>query len=253
MGDGRFKLLNGHGNSSFVAQHAVALLLALTNRVIQHHRWMAEGRWRTGDREGASRPLRHLTVGLLGYGAIGQKIHRFLAGFDVRFAALRTHWPTPHPADGEASPTPFDRYSSPDLDDFLEAVDVVFATLPSTPETRGLLGRAALRRLGPDGLLVNVGRGAVIDEDDLFEALQAREIAGAAIDVWFDDPEPGLDGPSYPYRRPFHNLPNVVLSPHRGASPLDDLERWSDVVENLRRLARGETDLLNVVDIERGY
>ncbi|MBY8987638.1 MAG: hypothetical protein KGD61_04230, partial [Candidatus Lokiarchaeota archaeon] len=69
-------LINGHGNSYFVAQHAVALLLTLTNKTIPHHMWMKEGRWRTGDDDLMSIPLRSREIGLLGYGAINQKVHR---------------------------------------------------------------------------------------------------------------------------------------------------------------------------------
>ena len=75
-------LTNCHGNSPFVAQHAVALLLALSNKIIIHHNWMAKGKWRKGDKDGKSIPLRNRRVGLLGYGAVNQKVHRFLSGLD---------------------------------------------------------------------------------------------------------------------------------------------------------------------------
>jgi phosphoglycerate dehydrogenase-like enzyme len=245
-----FLLVNGHGNSYLVAQHAVALLLALANRVVPHHGWMAEGRFRTGDREGPSLPLRRRTVGLLGYGAVNAQVHRFLSGFDLDFAALRRRWPE----EGTAPPAPLARHGPEGLGAFLEASDVLVAALPDTPATRGLLGAAELARLGPRALLVNVGRAAVIDEGALYSALARGEIGGAALDVWYeDDPPADGRGRRYPYHFPFHRLPNVVLSPHRGASPLDDLPRWGEVVENLRRYARGRRDLLNLVDLEAGY
>jgi phosphoglycerate dehydrogenase-like enzyme len=178
-------------------------------------------------------------------------VHRFLAGFDLRFVALRRRGGDGPEARGGP---PIDLYPPGELGAFLDAADILIASLPSTPATRGLVGREGLARLGPSGLLVNVGRGDTVDEDALFDALEAGDIAGAAIDVWYEDhPSPDAAGRRYPYRRPFHRLPNVVLSPHRGASPLDDLERWEDVIENLSRLARGSTDLLNRVDFEAGY
>jgi len=85
-------LINGHGNSYLVAQHAVALLLTLMNKTVPHHNWMKKGRWRTGDDDASSIPLRFREVGLLGYGAINQKVHRFLSGFDVKFHILRNNW-----------------------------------------------------------------------------------------------------------------------------------------------------------------
>ena len=85
-------LVNGHGNSYFTAQHAVALLLTLMNNVIRHHTWMVNGRWRTGDKEAKSIPLRRRKIGLLGYGAINSKVHKFLSGFNVEFSILKRTW-----------------------------------------------------------------------------------------------------------------------------------------------------------------
>jgi len=85
-------LVNGHGNSYFTAQHAVALLLSLTNKIIPHHNWMTSGKWRLGDNEAASIPLRRRNIGFLGYGAVNQKVHKFLLGFDLSFAALKRKW-----------------------------------------------------------------------------------------------------------------------------------------------------------------
>lgn len=251
-------LVNGHGNSYFTAQHAVGLLLALLNKVVLHDRWMREGRWRTGDDVAISIPLRGRTVGLLGYGHVNRKVHRFLAGFDVEFRVLRRR-----PGVGGSMPVGSVEYGPTGLGEFLDAVDTLVIGLPQTDDTVGLIGREELDRLGRDGVLVNIGRGAVVDEEALYTALKEGRIAGAAIDVWYDyRPEPDADGRKFPYRLPFHELDNVVLSPHRGASPLTDLARWDEVVENITRFAagrrggpnaRGETQLLNIVDIEAGY
>jgi phosphoglycerate dehydrogenase-like enzyme len=243
-------LVNGHGNSYFTAQHAVALLLALTNRVILHHNWMAGGRWRLGDAEAASMPLRGRRVGLLGYGRVNRRVHRFLAGFDVEFAALRVAWP----AAGEEPPTPLRKFTEDELNPFLEYVDTLVLSVPETARTRGLIGAAELALLGAEGLLVNVARGAAVDEASLYEALRDGTIAGAALDVWYEyRPEADRGGRKYPYYYPFHNLANVVLSPHRAASPFGDLARWDEVVENLKRFASGQGELLNVVDLGREY
>ncbi len=108
--------------------------------------------------------------------------------------------------------------------------------------------------MGSDGLLVNVSRGRVIDEESLFCALRDELIAGAAIDVWYDyDPSPDEEGRKYPFSFPFHTLENVILSPHRAASPLDDLHRWDEVIENTRRFAVGHKQLINIVDLTEGY
>jgi len=243
-------LINGHGNSYFTAQHVVAMLLALMNKIIPHHNWMKLGLWRKRDANAASLPLRYRRIGLLGYGAINKKVHRFLQGFDVKFSILRRHWPEKE----EKMPTPAKKYLPDKLQSFLEEVDILIVAVPETNHTIGMIRQDELRSLGAKGLVVNVSRGSVIDETSLFHALQEKKIAGAAIDVWYNyTPNPDTQGRKFPYNLPFHALENVVLSPHRAASPFDDLERWNEVIENILRFNRGERAFLNVVDLEREY
>jgi phosphoglycerate dehydrogenase-like enzyme len=243
-------LVNGHGNTYFTAQHTVALLLALTNKVVPHHNWMVEGLWRRGDSYGKSKPLRYRNIGLLGYGAVNQKVHRFLSGFNVNFFICRTSWE----GKAEKLPTPAKKYTTKELNKFLEEVDTLIVAVPQTPDTIGMIGQKELDLLGSDGLLVNIARGLVVDEDALYKSLSEKTIAGAAIDVWYEyRPEPDEEDRKYPFHQPFNELDNVVLSPHRGASPMDDLERWNEVIENITRFAQGRTDFLNIVDLKRGY
>jgi len=243
-------LVNGHGNSYFTAQHTVAMLLALMNKIVPHHNWMVEGHWRRGDKDAASAPLRDRKVGLLGYGAVNSKVHRFLAGFDVEFHALRSDWSKLT----EASPTPLVKYTAAQLDEFLKAIDILIVSLPLTPKTEGLIAKREFELLGPDGLFLNVGRGAVVDEESLYNALKEKVIAGAALDVWYNyTPVSDEGGRTSPYNCPFHELDNVILSPHRAASPFRDLKRWDEVIENISRFASDRTDFLNVVDLEAGY
>ncbi|MHA2312261.1 MAG: NAD(P)-dependent oxidoreductase [Candidatus Thorarchaeota archaeon] len=245
----RVTLVNGHGNTYFTAQHAVALLLSLTNKIIPHHNWMMEGMWRTGDEHVPSTPFRHRKIGLLGYGAVNSKVHRFLSGFNVEFSILRRSWTS-----DEKLPTDADKYTPNQLNEFMDAIDTLIVAIPQTDETEGFIRFEHLKKLGSKGLLVNMARGVVIDEEGMFRALKEKVIAAAAIDVWYDyKPEPDGAGRKYPFNYPFNELDNIVLSPHRGASPLDNLERWQEVVENIRRFASGRTDFLNIVDLERGY
>ncbi len=240
-------LANSHGNTYFTAQHAVALLLTLCNRVVDHHNFMVSGRWRTGDKEGASRPLRQKTVGLLGYGAIGSRVASFLSGWEVELIACRRQ------IGGEKPDLLQNWYGVSQLEKFLKASDILIVSLPQTPGTEGLIGRKELDLLGREGLVVNVGRGPVISEKELYLALKEKRLAGAGIDVWYDyQPPADEEGRCYPYHYPFHELENVVLSPHRAASPFSDLERWGDIVDNINRLARGQ-EPLNLVDRSLGY
>jgi D-3-phosphoglycerate dehydrogenase len=242
-------LVNGHGNSYFTAQHAVALLLSLTNKIIPHHKWMSDGHWRRGDDHARSMPLRKRKVGLLGYGAVNSKVHGFLSGFDVEFSILKRSW-----TGDEELQTPAAKYTQSELKDFLQEIDTLIAVVPLTSETKGMLGIDELKELGPEGLLVTLARGDVIDEKGLYTVLKDGFIAGAAIDVWYDyKPEPDDEGRLYPFNYPFNELDNVILSPHRAASPFSDLERWNEVIENIKRFADGRTDFLNIVDLEREY
>jgi phosphoglycerate dehydrogenase-like enzyme len=243
-------LVNGHGNAYFTAQHGVSLLLSLCNKIVPHHQWLRDGKWRTGDKEAASIPLRDRKVGLLGYGSINRKVHRFLAGFDLDFHVLKAD---PQFRKDKAGPES-EWYGPDQLERFLSIVDTLILAVPLTRRTENLIHLKHLKLLGKDGLLVNIGRGGIINEKDLFTALKEGIITGAAIDVWYEaEPEIDKDGKKYPYHHPFHELENIVLSPHRAASPFSDLKRWDEVIENISRFSRGETGFLNEVDLKREY
>jgi phosphoglycerate dehydrogenase-like enzyme len=151
-------------------------------------------------------------------------------------------------------PTKSEKYVFSQFTTFLKGIEILIIAVPLTPITEGLIKLKELKILGPDALVVNVSRGPVIDEESLFKALQDKRIAGAAIDVWYNyHPDPDGEGRKYPFSFPFHTLENVVLSPHRAASPFNDLDRWGEVLENIRRFASGNKKLINVVDLEKGY
>jgi len=246
----KITLINGHGNSYFVAQHAVAMLLTLTNKTIPHHIWMKEGKWRTGDQDAASIPLRFREVGLLGYGAINKRVHQFLAGFDVKFHILRKYWNKQK----DKLPTEAKKYNIDELDNFLKEIDVLIIAVPHTSLTSGWIKEKELKILGPKGLIINVARGDIINQEDLYNALKNNTILGAAIDVWYDyHPKANNEDLKYPYDFPFHNLDNIVLSPHRGYSPFSDLLRWDEVIENINRISQGRSDLINVVNLKEEY
>jgi len=243
-------LVNGHGNSYFVAQHAVALLLTLMNKIILHHDYMKKGIWRTGDKEGASIPLRFQKVGLLGYGAINQKVHKMLSGFDIEFSILRRNW---EKQKGTLI-TEAKKYISSQLKEFLEEIDILIIAVPSTSLTEDMIKIEELKLLGSNGILVNVSRGEIVNEESIFIALKSNLILGAAIDVWYNNsPKADEKGKKYPFNFPFYELNNIILSPHRGYSPFNDLSRWNEVIQNIKRVAQGRQDLINVVNLDDEY
>jgi phosphoglycerate dehydrogenase-like enzyme len=249
----KIRLINGHGNTYFTAQSAVALLLSLMNKIVPHHNAMKEGKWRLGDDFAKNIPLRDLTVGLLGYGAINSKVHNFLKGFKVDFAALKTSW---DPNDQEF-PTPLKKYTMNELHAFLTNVNILIVAVPLTSLTRNMIEEKELEIFTKNksvAILVNISRGPVVNEKALFDHLESNKLTGAALDVWYDyNPEPDQEGKKYPSHYPFYKLDNIILSPHRSASPFDDLERWDEVIENIRRFSVGRTDYLNIVNLEKEY
>jgi phosphoglycerate dehydrogenase-like enzyme len=244
-------LINGHGNSYFTAQHAVALLLTVTNRVVNHHKWMNNGQWRKGDIDASSIPIRGRKIGLLGYGAVNSLVHRFLAGFDVEFHILKRDWSRERVS---SYPTEIQKYHTNELMKFLEIIDILIIAVPETSQTIGLIDENALKRLSKNCILINLSRGSVVDEKSLFNCLREKRIEGAAIDVWYNyQPEADSKGRKYPYHYPFHELDNILLSPHRAASPFSDLKRWDEVIENILRFHQGKKEFLNVVSLENEY
>lgn len=184
------------------------------------------------------------TVGIVGYGHIGREVARRARAFGMRvIAATRT----PRDDDLVDEMMGLDR-----LGDLLGAADFVVLAVPLVPATRGLLGAAEFAAMKDGGVLINVGRGAVVDEDALYAALRDRVIGGAAIDVWYRYPDhpgdhPG-DHPVMPSRHPFQDLDNVYMTPH--ASGWTDgllARRARAIAANLDRFARGEP-LLNLLE-----
>lgn len=235
---------NSHYNGAMVAQHALALLLACSNRIVSADRLMRQGDWGNDEDE------RYLGVQLagkvallLGYGSIGQALRPLLEALGMEVRAYRRR---PEP-DADIR-----QYGEEQLHEALADADAVLVSLPHTPATSGLLGEEELALLKPTAVVVNVGRGPLIDERALYQALAEERIMGAGIDVWYRYPKEGVRTGVFPSEYPFHELPNVVMSPHRGNDVLDwPLAAAEDVVKTLTVLAQGEER--NVVDLRSGY
>jgi len=128
------------------------------------------------------------------------------------------------------------------LDDVLTRADYLAITLPLTPRTRGLLGEREFRAMKPTAVLVNVSRAEILDEDAVYAALAERRIAAAVLDVWYR--YPSGPGPTPPAGRAFHELPNVLMTPHVSGWTEGMLEaRAKLIAENIHRTARGEPPL----------
>lgn len=180
------------------------------------------------------------TLGIVGYGAIGSACATRARAFGMKIAALRRR-----PELSAGDPLVDQNYGPRQLSELMAASDYVLAAAPLTPETRGLIGEAEIARMKPTAVIINVGRGPVIDERALVNALEAGKIRGAALDVFDVEPLP----PDHPFWR----MPNVLVSPHTADRVEGFLGPAFDCFfENLGRFGRGEA-LMNVVDKVAGY
>lgn len=227
-----------------IAEHVVMVSLMLSRRVLEADREMRSGRWRTV----ANDPgipfhgvLAGRTLGLLGLGGIGQEVARLAGALGMRVQAIRQNPNGAVPEDIELDWVG----GLGDLPRLMSGSDVVVVTIPLSESTRGVIGEAALAAMRQTGILINVARGALVDEDALLAALTERRIAGAAIDVWWG--APAADGTAPPATSRFAALDNVILTPHHSGHARSTFElRAADIAANVHSLAQGRP-LINVV------
>jgi lactate dehydrogenase-like 2-hydroxyacid dehydrogenase len=197
------------------ADLALALMLGIARRLVEGDAFVRAGEWVTWE-PGLllGHDLHGATVGIIGFGRIGQAVARRLEGFGCEI--LHTS-----------------RSGGVELAELLERSDFVTLHCPLTPATRGLIGGEALRRMKPTAYLVNTARGPIVDSDALRSALEQCEIAGAALDV--TDPEP------LPADQPLLEAPNLIVIPHLGSATHATRERMADMaVDNLLAALAGE-------------
>jgi phosphoglycerate dehydrogenase-like enzyme len=236
-------LTNGRGlHAVSMAEHALGMMLAVARKLDHARDRQRERRWEQVGLWTAEPPFRQLdgaTLGLVGLGAVGSALAGRALALGMRVVAVRPH-PVPASGADAVEQWPLER-----LPEMLEIADWVVLAAPHTAATRGLIGREQLARMKPGAVLVNLGRGALVDEDALVEALRAGRLGGAALDVVSREPlSPGS---------PLWALPNVLLTPHvSGLGP----RYWERAVEqfaaNLERFLDGRP-LFNVVDKSAGY
>jgi phosphoglycerate dehydrogenase-like enzyme len=235
-------LTNGRGLYGVaMAEHALAILFAFARKLHLARDRQAARRWAQGELWLESPPIGQLagaTLGVVGFGDIGRALGERAAALGMRVIAVRRHPP--------ADPAPAHAQWGPErLDDLLAAADAVVLATPLTAETRGLLTRERLARMKPEAILVNLGRGSLVDEAALIEALQAGRLAGAGLDVFREEP--------LPQESPLWSLPQVIVTPHlSGMAPRYWERAMQQFAGNLRAYLAGEP-LSNVVDKQAGY
>jgi D-3-phosphoglycerate dehydrogenase / 2-oxoglutarate reductase len=217
-------------NHDCVAEHTFSLLLGLTRNLVAQHLGVKSGAWPRG----TNLPLRGRTFGIAGLGRIGKAVALRGECFGMRLLAYEPYPDTAFAATHHIELVPLDR--------LLAESDFVSLHLPLTPQSRRMINRQALARMKPTAFLINTARGGLVDEADLLEALKSRRIAGAALDVFEQEP---------PGRSPLFELDNVLLTPHAAGMDLqsrDDMAR--SAAEAIVSLSRGEWPAEKVVNPE---
>lgn len=217
-------LTNGRGVfARSLAEFVIAGMLWFAKDIRRMRRQQRERKWEKFTVE----ELHGRQLGIIGHGSIGRAVAALATAFGMKVIGV-----------GRRSPRE-------EFDEVIAASDFILVSAPLTPETRGLIGEAEFRRMRPGAVLINVGRGPVVQEEALIAALRDGRIRGAVLDVYDEEPLPS--------DHPFWSMENVLLSPHCA----DNTPTWLDeamqlFVENFERYVKGEP-LKNIVDKEAGY
>ena len=242
-------ICNSKWNARIVAEYALALLLTGLKQLIPIHNDFVQGSWKL--RATPSRLLTNSNVLLIGFGSIGHELAKLLKPFTKNIIALRNN-PDKSTAEDQELVDKIIGWNK--YNEEIGSVDFVINSLPLTSSTHGILTRERLFAMKKDAYYVNVGRGKTTNEKALYDLLQTNQIAGAAIDVWYNYKSSSDEEPVYPSQYPFHKLKNIIMSPHRAATFSDVAPEsiWSDVVFNVKALSSNKP-LRNVISYKTRY
>src|SRR5215831_8033131 len=233
---------NAFGHESAIAEYVVMVMLAWRHRLFEiAGEFRERGSWRTSWVQGGAPhgEVGGSTLGIVGYGRVGREVARRAAPFGCRILAANRTPREPEPGVERVFPLG-------ELDRMLGECDTVALCVALGPETAGLIDARRLSLMRPNAFLINIARGPVVEEDAFYMALRDGAIGGAALDVWWQYPnaaEPERRGS----RHPFHELPNVIATPHNsGWTDGMVARRWNEIADNINRFVRGDP-LENIV------
>ena len=239
---------NNHGHAFIIAEYGFALLNAATKELIPINQMMRKGEW--FPRKYQSITLFNKTLLFLGYGEIAKNFKKLIEPFKMKLLAIKR---TREIDDSEVEVfLPEEKLQA------ISQADFIFNSLPKTENTINFLNKKEFDMMRPNTIVINVGRGDTINAEALYNALKDKKIKGAAIDTWYIYPdsrggEKQEPLPCFPSEYPFHELDNIIMSPHRAwVTDLSLFEITKELLHNINRFIRGEK-LVNVVDLDEGY
>jgi phosphoglycerate dehydrogenase-like enzyme len=242
------RIHNLHYNAAATAELAVALLLAAAKSLIPIDRKFRDHDWTPRYLPNPSILLEGKQALILGYGEIGRRVGKICSGLGLRIIAVRR---TIQESEVEGQ---IEIYPGSDLDSLLPRADFLIVCLPETPETQGMIGEEEINQLPNGAIVVNIARGEILQEKALYEALSNGKLASAGIDVWYQYPEREEDRSNTPPSKfPFHELENVVMSPHRAGGWAKSGDARMEHLANLLNCAARNEHMGNLVDVQRGY
>ncbi|SES90169.1 Phosphoglycerate dehydrogenase [Oceanobacillus limi] len=219
-----------------ISETIFALMLGLTRKI---HTYVRQQLNKTWDNANLKHEIHEKTIGIIGVGAIGQETAKIAKAFGMNVLGVRRS--------GVLTKYVDQMYTPDQLEEILPQCDIVVITLPLTEETTNLFAAEQFKQMKDSAILINIGRGQIVVEDDLIQALQNNEIAGAGLDVFATEP--------LPEDSPLWNMENVIVTPHTaGATEYYTDRVIKDIfIPNLKRYIQDGELGINVVDYEKGY
>lgn len=233
-------LANCFGHENAIAEYVIAALLMRHVPLSRADQDLRRQHWTywAGQKAALRTELGSQTIGLLGFGHIAQTVALRAKAFGMR-VHVANRSPVGHASVDQS-------WTLDGLHDFMGSADAIVVSLPLTENTEGLVDARAIASMRPDAVLMNVGRGAVIDEKALYDALAARRIGGAVIDTWYQYPTP-TQTECAPSQYDFSALDNVLMTPHMSGWTAGTVRRRQETLaDNIERLSRDEP-LINVL------
>ncbi len=243
----RTTVANAYFHGPAVAEYVVMMILVLSRGLLALDAQFRKGNWGGSWTRGEvpSEEVLGKSLGLIGYGTIGREVATRARALGMSIQVISAHPKKKRPAG-------IDSWKGPAaLPQVLGKSDYLVLACPLNSDTRGLIGSKEFAQMKRSAFLINVARGAVVEEEALYRALKGRQIAGAAVDVWYRYPTG--EEPCRPSRFPFHKLSNLVMTPHVSGWMLGTRQkRLQLVAENINRLVAGRP-LINVVQGPRRH